>query len=84
MMFAVDARQNFFDVVETAHQAGAEVEAGGPKSRERIGLIELIEPGPQGVVDYPLERQSTLASELLEAGGNILFQCQRGAHRMMS
>ena len=84
MMLTLDARKNLLDVVEAAHEARAQVEAAGSKRGPRLWLVELIEPGPQRVVDDPLERQPAFASQLLQARGDVLFQCQCGTHVLMS
>ena len=83
MSFTLDASEHLFDIVEAADKAWPQVEASGSKRRPRLWLLELVESGAQRVVDNPLERLSTLSSQLFEAGGNVFFQCQCRAHAPM-
>ena len=56
MSLALDPRQHLGDVIETADEARAQPEPGGPKRpRRRSWLIEDGQPGAQGLVDNSLE-----------------------------
>ena len=84
MIFAFDARKDFFDVIETADQARAQIETFRFERLSRGTLrLERIEPGAEDVVDQLLERDVAFFLFPLEPRGHIIVKSQGRAHIMM-
>ena len=84
MVVAFGAREDLFDVVETADQAGAEGKAGGAEGTTgRLTTLQGIEPCPKDVVHDVLEGRLPSSLFTFESDRHVFLQCQCGAHIMM-
>ena len=83
MVFALGAREGFFDVVEAPDQAWSEVESFRFERLARLRLLEGVEPGAERVVHDLLERRLPFALRALEAHCDVVVKRQGGPHIMM-
>ena len=74
--FPFHPREDLFDIVETADQAGAEVEANRPVSCWRCtrGVLERGQPDPQRFIHHRLQWSAALSHRFSQRRGHIVFQ----------
>ena len=81
MIFAFDAREDLFDVVEAAHQARAQVEAArGVNGAAGPGLMDGVKTRTEDVIHERLERDTAPPLLALEPRSHVVVHGQRRAH----
>lgn len=84
MTLALTPGEHFFDVVETAYEAGAEIEALRAEwSWAPPGLAERVQPCPKDLVHDVFERDAPLSSFPLESDSDVVVYGQRCTHILM-
>lgn len=84
MMLALGARQHLFDVVETADQAGAEIEAARAKAFPRgSGPVHRIKTDPERLVDHHFESPPSLSNDPRQPRRDVGIERQRCSHVLM-
>lgn len=84
MVFALGARQHFLDVVETADQGGAEIEAGRLESLSALlGNLQGIQTSAKNLVDQRLEAHSALPLLPFQSDGHVVVQGNGRSHILM-
>jgi hypothetical protein len=84
VIFALGAREHFFDVVETADTARTEVETARSEVVALAGRdIERVESCAQNLIHERFEPDATLPLFALQPRTHVIIERQRGSHIMM-